>query len=274
MGDLTSSIATSQPLFNSTPLPTKSPHHTTSNGHVKVSNSEIKTILEKTVRPDRKDWSSRLDDALWAYRTAYKTPIATEKENGLPVSNYDTRDIGECLFNSGLSGLRSSRCFLTWTNGKVWSKLDRVLVNQKWHLDGLRTNVDFQFPGILSDYSVCHVSLFEEVCLGRRSFKFFNMLTLHHNFQDVIKLGWEVQVQGCEQFKLVRKLQLLKRPLKSLNATHFSHISARAEKANNDVLELQQRLHDSPSDADLQLELSGKRCEASRLAEANRMFLS
>jgi hypothetical protein len=27
------------------------------------------------VNPSRKDWSSRLNDALWAYRTAYKTPI-------------------------------------------------------------------------------------------------------------------------------------------------------------------------------------------------------
>ncbi|CAL8135414.1 unnamed protein product [Prunus armeniaca] len=45
------------------------------NGQAELANREIKQILEKTVNPTRKDWSLRLTDALWAYRTAYKSPL-------------------------------------------------------------------------------------------------------------------------------------------------------------------------------------------------------
>jgi hypothetical protein len=51
------------------------PYHTQTSGQVEVSNREIKHILEKTVNPNKKDWSLRLNDALWAYRAAFKTPI-------------------------------------------------------------------------------------------------------------------------------------------------------------------------------------------------------
>ncbi|GJU56476.1 uncharacterized protein Tco_1230190 [Tanacetum coccineum] len=50
-------------------------YHPQTNRQAEVFNREIKSILEKTVNLNRKDWSVKLDDALCAYRTAYKTPI-------------------------------------------------------------------------------------------------------------------------------------------------------------------------------------------------------
>ena len=51
------------------------PYHPQTSGHVEVSNSEIKQIMEKTVNASGMDWSRRVDDDLWPYRTAYNTPI-------------------------------------------------------------------------------------------------------------------------------------------------------------------------------------------------------
>ena len=50
-------------------------YHPQAKGQAEVSNREIKSILKKTVNSSRKDWSKKIDDALWAYRTTFKTPL-------------------------------------------------------------------------------------------------------------------------------------------------------------------------------------------------------
>lgn len=51
------------------------PYHPQTNWQAKVSNREVKSILEKAVNPGRKDQSMKLDDTLWAYCTTFKTSI-------------------------------------------------------------------------------------------------------------------------------------------------------------------------------------------------------
>nr|GEU55128.1 reverse transcriptase domain-containing protein [Tanacetum cinerariifolium] len=50
-------------------------YYSQTSGKVEVSNRGLKRILEKTVGENHDSWSDKLDDALWAFCTAFKTPI-------------------------------------------------------------------------------------------------------------------------------------------------------------------------------------------------------
>ncbi|GJW62279.1 reverse transcriptase domain-containing protein [Tanacetum coccineum] len=50
-------------------------YHSQTSGQVEVSNRGLKRILERTVGENCASWSEKLDDVLWAFRTAFKIPI-------------------------------------------------------------------------------------------------------------------------------------------------------------------------------------------------------
>nr|GEZ41259.1 reverse transcriptase domain-containing protein [Tanacetum cinerariifolium] len=67
-------------------------YHPQTSGQVEVSNRGLKRIHKRTVGENRASWSKKLDNALWAFRTAYKTPIGCapyklvyEKSCHLPI---------------------------------------------------------------------------------------------------------------------------------------------------------------------------------------------
>nr|GFB84889.1 reverse transcriptase domain-containing protein [Tanacetum cinerariifolium] len=50
-------------------------YHPQTSGRVEVTNRGLKRILERTVGENRASWSDKLEDALWAFRTAFKTSV-------------------------------------------------------------------------------------------------------------------------------------------------------------------------------------------------------
>nr|GEW55217.1 reverse transcriptase domain-containing protein [Tanacetum cinerariifolium] len=89
-------------------------YHPQTSGQVEVSNRGLKRILERTIGENRTSCSNKLADALWAFCTAFKTPIGCtpyklvyEKACHLPIDlqhkaycalkhcNYDLLTVGD-----------------------------------------------------------------------------------------------------------------------------------------------------------------------------------
>nr|GEY21555.1 reverse transcriptase domain-containing protein [Tanacetum cinerariifolium] len=50
-------------------------YHPQTSGQVEVSNRGLKRFLKRTVGENHASWLDKLDDILWAFRAAFKTPI-------------------------------------------------------------------------------------------------------------------------------------------------------------------------------------------------------
>jgi len=86
----------------------------------------------------------------------------------------------------GLNDLNHMGCHFTWTNGSIWSKIDRVLVYSSWFSLQKPAHIHFDNPRAFSDHSPAVVRFDYQLTKGRRNFKFSNMWASHDNFLELI----------------------------------------------------------------------------------------
>ncbi|GAA0160519.1 hypothetical protein LIER_17058 [Lithospermum erythrorhizon] len=90
----------------------------------------------------------------------------------------------------------SSGSFYTWTNGSLWSKLDRVLMNSVWSDRGLMCSAEFLPMEPTSDHCPVLATVVSQLHRGSRSFKFYNMWLKHPSFAEVRDSVWGAEIRG------------------------------------------------------------------------------
>ncbi|KAJ6352921.1 hypothetical protein OIU76_002023 [Salix suchowensis] len=157
-----------------------------------------------------------------------------DKLNESVVSAYEITDFHKCHLDLGLCDLPYTGCHYTWSNGSIWSKIDRVLVNPLWSSLHQSAHVHFGNQGAFSKHSFATIRLNPQD-KGHHSFKFLNMWSTHADFSSTVSAGWNMEISRSAMYAFCKRLKLLKVPLKRLNEQHFSHISERVSRAEMDL---------------------------------------
>ncbi|XP_074271363.1 uncharacterized protein LOC141595295 [Silene latifolia] len=151
---------------------------------------------------------------VWGYlrRIAGTTvgPWSTERVGG-NVPSTEMEPFKDCVADCGVLDIAATGSLFTWNNKqkpeeKIYSRLDRVLVNKAWcnHLPDLYA---YFLPEGMYDHTPCIVSSSKKT-ERKRSFKYFNMWGRYKDIVPIVRSNWQVNVTGTPMFKLVEELQV------------------------------------------------------------------
>lgn len=119
-----------------------------------------------------------------------------------------------CVERRELQDIKVAGNFFTWNNKhegdkRVYSRIDRVMANEKWleHFD----NVEAFFMNE-GEFDLCPgiVRVYSEFKNGKKPFRFFNMWCSAQDYSKRVEAAWGTKVEGTRMYRVVQKLKLSK----------------------------------------------------------------
>ncbi|XP_074315533.1 uncharacterized protein LOC141651732 [Silene latifolia] len=167
----------------------------------------------------------------------------------------ELEDLKACVDECEVADGPASGSFFTWCNKqdpatRVYSRLDRVLVNHQWLHDNPSLYAQYYCEGIF-DHTPCVIQDFDDKEKKRRSFKYYNMWSQAGDFKLCVQSNWKGNWYGTKMYKLTRQLKNLKFHLRKLNKESFADIENNSHRAKMHLEYIQDRLRVEPQNIQL-----------------------
>ncbi|XP_074266889.1 uncharacterized protein LOC141590182 [Silene latifolia] len=175
---------------------------------------------------------------------------AKDRIGGADVSWAKMAPMRSKLVDCQLHEMKTSGSYYTWNNKhkdetKVYSRIDRVLMNEQW-FQSFPEAVDTFLPEGLYDHYPCLINTYEIIVKRKAAFKYFNMWALSNDFDSAVNNSCNEEIRGTPMFRVVHKLNRLKPVLSHLNKDQFSDIENLTHVTELTLKHFQQKLIQEP----------------------------
>lgn len=158
------------------------------------------------------------------------TTSSEEKLGGMPFNMNKSFDFVSVIEACGLTDIGYNGQQYTWCNqrseeARVWKRLDRAMVNDKW-LELMPQTTILHLYSVGSDHLPLLIEIIANVENNVRYFKFLHCWVHHEGFIDLVKACWDRPVNGDPMWTLHKKIKRLTSTLSNWSKKEFGDIFA------------------------------------------------
>ncbi|XP_074308519.1 uncharacterized protein LOC141643311 [Silene latifolia] len=160
--------------------------------------------------------------------TNFNCVLSYAERLGGSTSDQEIDEFQSCLSKCGVIDCPAMGSFFTWNNkqeirSRVYSRLDRALINEEWS-KGMPDMYAHFLPEGTFDHTPCILKSSGQGGTQSKPFKYFNMWGKAVMYLPLLSGWWDQHIQVTKMYRVVQKLKSLKSQLRRYNKDHFSDI--------------------------------------------------
>ncbi|XP_070050818.1 uncharacterized protein [Nicotiana tomentosiformis] len=161
---------------------------------------------------------------------------AEDRVLGREVQNHEIKNFRALMEDCSLTELPIVGKSYTWTNGHVYCRIDRAIVNDNWMINMPPLQVHIM-NSLFSDLSLLGIEVEGSCDKTKRPFKFYNCMADHPDFGKIVEDNWGLHEGSMEA--IWKNLKNVRSALKQLNTKEFMNVAEKIRTIREKLKDIQ-----------------------------------